>query len=42
MGPVELPLGQAAAALGHLGLGRGQHRGIFCFSCLNGRLMLRG
>jgi len=23
-------------------LGRGQHRGIFCVSCLNGRLMLRG
>jgi hypothetical protein len=24
------------------GLGRGQHRGIFCVSCLTGRLMLRG
>ena len=24
------------------GWGRGQHRGIFCVSCLNGRLMLRG
>ncbi len=23
-------------------LGKGQHRGIFCVSCLNGRLMLRG